>query len=267
MLLPLSFAWRVDQCVWLPSKASSLELEKSGCSDAKSLASKHNANAMRRTLLITMLCYFQLVCFAQRGPISLQAGLSFSRFEQQIKPEIGTPRGERLVNETSLGLGLNAGYKLWKYLSAGLYLRYDQGIRESARFSHFDSLQKAVVVQNNGGTFSEFWAGPFLRAEWKQLQLDFGYGLIGLRKDEGRDDIPSNTGSSSGNFSVNPNVAYLFALGGHFPINSSESLSLLVKLEWRIRYYKQRGGDPLFGNAEHGTQNFTPFIGVHWRPS
>ena len=53
------------------------------------------------------------------------AALTVSRFEQQIKTEIGGARGERLVEESLLGLSLTSTHRIWGALSAGLFARYD----------------------------------------------------------------------------------------------------------------------------------------------
>jgi hypothetical protein len=37
-------------------------------------------------------------------------------------------------------------------------------------------------------------------------------------------------------------------------------------LEWRIRYYDTRGGQPLMNGIIHGTQEIRPLVGLAWRP-
>jgi hypothetical protein len=42
------------------------------------------------------------------------------------------------------------------------------------------------------------------------------------------------------------------------------TLDLVLRLQYRIRYYDSRGSSALAGGAVHGTQNYTPFVGVAW---
>jgi hypothetical protein len=42
------------------------------------------------------------------------------------------------------------------------------------------------------------------------------------------------------------------------------TLDLVHRLQYRIRYYDSRGSSALAGGAVHGTQNYTPFVGVAW---
>ena len=43
-------------------------------------------------------------------------------------------------------------------------------------------------------------------------------------------------------------------------------LAIVLRLEWRIRYYDERGGQPLMDGIVHGTQELRPLVGVAWRP-
>ena len=92
--------------------------------------------------------------------------------------------------------------------------------------------------------------------------LDLGYGVIGIRNDKSRNDLISSSGNRTGSFTVNPKVAWFVAAGAKAIL--SNRLSLLVKAKYRIRYYDKKDGDPLINNIEHGTQNISPFIGLHY---
>lgn len=45
----------------------------------------------------------------------------FAHFQQQAKPQIGTPRGERLVDQTAVTIGTMVTYSLHRYLAAGVF--------------------------------------------------------------------------------------------------------------------------------------------------
>ncbi|HSN98480.1 MAG TPA: hypothetical protein VLS89_09280, partial [Candidatus Nanopelagicales bacterium] len=190
-------------------------------------------------------------------------GGTFSRFEQQVKAEVGGARGERLVESAELGLLQMLSYRVWGPFSAGYFVQLDTGTRRAGRFVGFDAEGKTVVGGELGGAYHELWAGPLVRAEWRRLFVELGWGAYGARVDEGRDDLPSEGGSAAGALRTTPNVAWVFAAGGGVPI--TRELELALRLEYRIRYYDRRGGEPLAGGVVHGTQNFTPFVGLAYR--
>jgi hypothetical protein len=196
--------------------------------------------------------------------IHLDLGLTFQRFEQQVKQDVGGARGDRLVEETSLGVHLSGSYRVWKLLELGLFVRADVGDRSAARFAGFAPDGTTMVEGRVGGAYAEIWIGPLARVRWKRLFAEVGYGLVALREDDARDDLVSTTGDDSGLFTTLPSVSWLFGLGADLPITTCLSASL--RIEYRIRYYDERGGDPLAGDVVHGTQNLTPFVGVTWAP-
>jgi len=193
----------------------------------------------------------------------LDGGLTFSRFEQQIKTEVGGERGERLVEDTELGLALFGTYRIWGPISLGLFVQVDTGHRSAARFVEFDADNKAVVTGKLGGSFTELWVGPLLRVHWRTLFAEFGYGALGMRWDDARTDLVTSDGENSGALYVTPAVAYMAALGAGVPI--TDTLQAVLRLEYRVRYYDRRDSK-LAGEAVHGTQNFTPFVGICWTP-
>ena len=207
------------------------------------------------------------------GRWRLDSALTLSRFEQQIKTEVGGARGERLVEDNSVGLGQMLSYRFWGPLSAGAFLRFDSGTRRAGRFTGFDADGRALVAPEVGGAYSELWIGPLIRAEWRALFIELGYGAFGARHDEARDDIPAENGDSGGLLRTHPSIAWLLGLGGGLPLAElpgTGSLELSLKLEYRVRYYTRRSGSPLAsgpGGAEavHGTQNLSPFAGVIFR--
>ncbi len=196
-------------------------------------------------------------------PWRTEGGITFSHFQQQVKQEIGGTQGERLVNETSLGVLLSGSYAILDWLEGGLYIRTDIGERSAGRFAGFDSLGSTEVTGQVGGSFSEFWAGPFVRASWKSLSAEIGYGAVGLRSDDARTDLPSASGDTASTFTTSPVVAWMIALGANVPITTN--LDLFVKAEYRVRYYVERGGEDILTGIEHGTQSIAPVIGIGYR--
>ncbi|MBI4417533.1 MAG: hypothetical protein HY563_02070 [Ignavibacteriales bacterium] len=195
---------------------------------------------------------------------TVDGGLTFSHFQQQVKAEVGDPRGERLVNELQFGVMALGAWKIWDYASIGAFMQYDRGNRHAARFNGFDPANgKTVTVDKIGGNYRELWAGPFVRVQWKNLFGEFGYGLFGFRDDEARTDLKSSAGDSTGSFSLNPSIAWYAALGGAVAL--WDAWDLVIRMEYRLRYYNKREGNSFQSNIEHGTQNITPYIGLRWQ--
>ena len=218
---------------------------------------------LRHLIIFSVLCVWTTAGAApDTEPWRFDAALSLHRFEQQIKTEVGGERGERLVEESGLGFSGIVTYQIWGPFSAGLYTRYDLGVRKAARFDQIVD-GRTVTVGEVGGNYSELWAGPLIRAQWKAVFAELGYGLIGLRHDEARDDLLDESGDSDAALKTSNTVSWLLNLGGAVPIN--DTLALAVRLEYRVRYYDRRD-NPLVDKLVHGTQNFTPFVGVAWHP-
>jgi hypothetical protein len=192
----------------------------------------------------------------------LDGALSLSRFEQQIKTEIGGERGERLVEAVEIGFQAITTYRVWGPLSVGAFLRYDTGTRNAARFSRILD-NRTVTDEGVGGAYDELWVGPLIRAQWRGLFAEFGYGAVGLRNDDARVDLPDTEGDTKAALRTSSTVAYLLNLGGVLAL--TETLDLALRLEYRVRYYDRRD-HPLVDTLVHGTQNYTPFIGVSWAP-
>ena len=98
---------------------------------------------------------------------SLENGITFSHFEQQVKSKIGTPNGQKLSDISELGICLQVNRKIYKNISGGIYIEYDLGKRTMAEFNGFDSSGITQVTNSLGGNYSEFWLGPSLRCNWK----------------------------------------------------------------------------------------------------
>ncbi len=219
---------------------------------------------MKLLLFLVSLLLTSSLAFPQsKSKYSLDGGLIISHFQQQVKQDVGDPRGERLVYEYEFGFLLTGRYEFTDYLSAGIFLRTDFGKREAAQFDGFNSEGITQVKNQLGGNYTEIWLGPEVMFRWKQLFAEVGYGLVGIRKDDGRNDVPSNTGDTVSSFTTNPSISWMISIGGFVPL--SKNLDILLKLEYRLRYYNKRGGEPLADNIDLGTQSISPLVGVSWK--
>ena len=187
-------------------------------------------------------------------------GLTFNRFEQQVKTEIGGAAGERLVEETQFGVAFMGSYRIWGPFSVGVYAQYDAGRREAGRFQAFDADNAPITTAQTGGSFHELWVGPFLRLQWATLFVEGAYGALGLRFDEARTDLPSADGATDTGLLTSPAIAWYVATGGGIPLH--KNVDLILRLTYRVRYYTRRTDSALANDVAHGTQNLTPFIGV-----
>jgi hypothetical protein len=197
-------------------------------------------------------------------PLRLDASLGLVHFQQQAKQRVGTPRGERLVEHTASTLALAGAYDVHRYLAIGAFAELDLGVRRAGELAGFDADGRATIDPAIGGTYAEIWTGIGVRAQWRSLFLDLGYALFARRWDSGRDDLPDTNGSTDGAFSPQLSVRWLAAIGGTVQVRPG--LALVLRLEWKIRYYDERGGESLMDGVVHGTQEFRPLVGVAWRP-
>jgi len=220
-------------------------------------------NRISGLVLLTVFVLSSSMYAQSPTPWRLEGGMTFRHFQQQVKAEVGQPRGDRLVNEFELGALVSGLYELHEYVAVGLFLRADRGERFAAQFDGFDASGKTKTKDAIGGLYSELWLGPLVQLRWKQLSLDLGYAPIGIRDDMARSDLPSASGDTESAFTLHPTIAWVISLGANVPL--SESFDVILKAEYRPRYYSKRGGDPIVGNIEHGTQSIAPLIGIGWR--
>ena len=166
----------------------------------------------------------------------------------------------RLSNDMSLGLHAAATWRIWGPFALGVYGQFETGNRE---YGHLmDVVDDVTVVSlDGGGSFREIWVGPLLRVQWKSVFAELGWGPLGFRFDDGRTDLPA-AGRTDGAFRTTPSIAWLFGVGAAVPLIAD--LELVMRLNYRIRYYEVRGGEPLDGRLAHGTQDVIPFIGLAW---
>ncbi len=227
---------------------------------------------MRIHIILVVLFVFPVTSLAvdddgrknSSTPWRVEAGFTYRHFQQQVKAEVGDPRGERLVNETEFGMMLFSAREVWGPISAGVYLQFDRGNRHAARFNTIDpSTGQTVTEDKIGGDFRELWVGPYLQVRWRAVFIEFGYGLFGTRSDDARTDLPSASGNTTDAFTFLPSIAWMVNFGGN--VELIDRLDIVLRMEYRSRYYDKRGGERFKDDIEHGTQNWTPFVGVAWR--
>lgn len=202
----------------------------------------------------------------QEEELRIDGGLTFTRFEQQVKSEIGETPGDVLVENMEFGANLFATYRVWSIIRLGFFTQLDVGVREASRFAGFASDGRATVSDTVGGEYVELWLGPLVRLQYWTLFVEVGYGALGLRWDDARDDLPTAGGDVESALQTHPGIAWLLAVGGGIPV--LDELQVVFRVEYRVRYYISRDGqdlDPTGSDpVSHGTQNVTPFIGVAW---
>ena len=217
---------------------------------------------MRRgiVILVSILCAGDL----RAEPLRLDGSLGFAHFQQQAKPRVGTPRGERLVEYTAFTLALAGSYDVHRHLAVAAFAELDLGVRRAGELAGFDADGRATIEPAIGGSYAELWSGVAARGRWRNLFVELGYAVFARRWDSGRDDLPNASGDTDGAFTTQRSVRWIAALGG--TVRLRPCLDLVLRLEWRIRYYDERGGEPLMDGIVHGTQEFRPLVGVAWRP-
>ncbi len=216
---------------------------------------------MKKTFI---LCFvIQSLCVSKE-PTNwrVEGGVIFSHFQQQIKRAVGDPRGQRLINEFQIGGLISGSYRIHDFIYLGIFTRVDRGERYMANFSGFSAEGKTQTKDGIGGTYTEFWIGPIVQLQWKQLIFDLGFAPYGKRNDNARNDIPNNNNATNGSFSLHPTIAWLISLGGSFDV--LDNIDLLIKIEYRPRYYSERGGSILINDIEHGTQSIVPVFGIEY---
>ena len=194
--------------------------------------------------------------------LRLDLGLTYATFEQQVKSEVGGVSVEPIVEDRSFGLALTATYGIWKYIRLGLFFQLDMGSRFAGRYAGLDANGTPVINGRVGGSYREFWMGPLLRVQWRGIAAEFGYGALGVRSDDARDDLPTAAGET-GALRTSPRIAWHAALSGYVPVHPH--VDVVFRIQYRVRYYDRRSGGSLAGGVVHGTQNLTPTVGVSWR--
>jgi hypothetical protein len=217
-----------------------------------------------KLLLVSIILLSPIIAFAQDStPWRVEGGITISHFQQQVKSEIGGPKGKKLVNNFEFGFIATGGYAFNKYFATGVFTRFDTGERNMANFDGFDEEGRTQVKNKVGGSYNEFWLGLMIRGMWNQFTLDVGYAPLGIRSDDARTDLPSSSGTTTDSFETHPTIAWLIALGGNIPVG--QAIDIFIKVEYRVRYYNKRGGENLEGDVNLGSQSIAPIIGVAFK--
>lgn len=117
---------------------------------------------MSKIAFVAMLAF---AVDARAEPLRLDGSLGFAHFQQQAKPRVGTPRGERLVEYTAFTLSLNGAYDLHRYLAIGAFAELDLGVRRAGELAGFDADGRATIDPAVGGKYAEIWTGIAVRGQ------------------------------------------------------------------------------------------------------
>ena len=219
--------------------------------------------SMRTLILMIVSFHIQPLLAESTTNFSLFSHLHYNRFEQQIKNKVGGEKGDLLTEDNEVSIHLGFEYLFKEHWRFGLFLRFDNGTRELGEYGGINADTKPNIVNKTGGTFSELWLGPYAGYRYSIFAVDLGYGLLGLRDDAARDDIKDFNKPSGGYFETSLSVAWFISAGITAPL--LDNLDLSLRLEYRIRYYELFSGEELVDSVAHGTQDITPFFGVHWK--
>ena len=193
-----------------------------------------------------------------------ELGGIYSLYTSAVERGTDGESNKQLVVDSSFGLYGAATYRVWGPISLGLFGQFESGNRRAGEFTgEFDEndSSKALVGPRTGGNYWEFWFGPLIRAQYKGVFAEFGWGAVGIRNDEGRPDLPEVDGGT-GTFRTDPGLAWLIGIGGALEI--ADPIQLILRINYRIRYYTTRGGDDFQDGVAHGTQDIIPFVGLAW---
>jgi len=189
-----------------------------------------------------------------RFAVELAAFPTFT--ERQVE---GPDRDDKLVSDHRLGLVLTGTYRATDWLQVGLYLHTDLGSTSRTLFVSSDESEEELetVIE---GSYWELWTAVFARLTWRAAFFELGWAPLMLRNDTTRTDLPNESGDTDGVFVGSRSVAFLAGLGAMIPI--AEKLSVTVRLQLRIRYMVERGGEPIDGEEEFGQMTAWPFVGL-----
>ncbi len=215
---------------------------------------------MRALLLLSTCLALSATPARAAERLRLEANVTFVRFEQAVQKGHDGPReGSRVVEEMHFGWLASGAYRLHEHFAVGLFARYDVGVRRSGTFRTFDAEGRAQI-DRIGGSHAELWLGPLLRAHLRFAFLELGWAPFAIRKDTGRPDLPNDRGESDHAFrtGLTP-FAWLVGVGAEIPLGAR--VLLLIRYQYRNRYFLTRGGADMVEGAAHGTQDHRPFLG------
>ena len=214
-----------------------------------------------RSIALTLLLFDSSLAFAAKANrFSVDLALAPFMREQQIE---NPSRDDRVVREVGVVTRTTFSYAFVPWLEAGLYVAFDAGSGERTNYSRPAADGTATTVSRSAGAYWELWTGLFVRGVWGPAFFEFGWSPLVLRGDDGRADLASTTGDTSGTFRGNPFIAFMLAAGARVPI--APNLELKLILQFRIRYLSARGGDSLEASQNFGQMHLWPYIGLGYR--
>lgn len=219
---------------------------------------------MRAVPVAVLTALLASVAPVHAEPWQVDATFGLAHFQQQAKQAVGTERGDRLVEFTGVTVGVHGALAVHPNLMVLAFGELDAGTRRAGDLAGFDADGRAITDPAVGGRSFETWVGLGVRARYRAAFLELGYPLFARRWDTARDDLPATGGGTDGAFAPQLSVRWMAAVGAGLPITAR--LRATARLEWRIRYYDERGGQALAGDVVHGTQELRPLFGLAWTP-
>ena len=208
---------------------------------------------MKKIIIVAIFASISLT--AKDFTVTTSGGLSM--LQQQVKEEVGGQNFPTLYNHTEINMNLEVRYKIYEFLSAGAYIRYDFGNRQYANSPHSSEYSGITYIIDTD--LDEVWLGPIVKGHYKNAFLGLGYGLSAKRVDN---FLGLSNEEEFGNSLTTNYIAWLVQLGGKFDL--IENLELNIMVEYRVRYYDKVNELNIKDDYIIGTQNFTPMAGISY---
>ncbi len=178
-------------------------------------------------------------------PLTVEGAAMVLFDERQIE---GPGLDAAVSRHLTLSTWAAAYYDVYSGLELGAFVAFDYGFARTAA----------------GGPGLDVWEldlGLGVRYRFADIAfVELGWMPLMLRSDDSRVDLPNTAGDTDGLFVGSRSVAWLLGFGVNVPL--SDSVALLLRLDYRIRYFVSRGGEDLAGGLEHGGQSIVPRVGV-----
>lgn len=211
---------------------------------------------MRLTPLLAPLLLIALNASASEWGISS----SFLLAKEQVRAGDGASNGP-LFEDRQLALWLHWYHPLGESWAIGPFAHYEHGARRMCAYATNASGAPAPASCHSG-TSNDFWLGPAARYRWESLFFEAQYILFGRRTDSAYASLAAPEAGST-TYSTHPFKAWVLTPGARVPL--TESIDLLLKIEYRFLYYSSRGGRDLPGDQLYGNQAIRPQIGLSGR--
>lgn len=214
--------------------------------------------------MLNYLFYFSVffsVAISTYAQIPVDLSLGFSSSKEQAKNDSTGQSGGALFKNSQISFQTTGTYPFHENFEAGLWMQYEKGSRGMCGFGGV-TTGTPQVTNCQDGQFSQFFVGPLLRAKYSHFFLDVGYAAFGVRSDDAYSNLTA-AGQSSQTFHTHPLKAWIFYPGFSYAIN--ESISVILKIEYRYLYFKKRGNADLPNDLVYGNQNIRPLLGLQWK--